>query len=140
MSSSAEDDDLVDALAQASFATMAVLGRVGSAYDLSLTQVRVLGILRDRRLRMSALADHLGLERSTMTGLIARAEKRGLVRRTPHEHDRRAQEVSLTRAGARLVARLEPRFREALAVLTDELPPAERRRLSVLLKRMLATA
>jgi hypothetical protein len=37
--------------------------------------------LRDRRLKMTALADYLGLEKSTMTGLVDRAEKRGLLER-----------------------------------------------------------
>ncbi len=36
-------DGLVDALVQASFVTMAVLSKVGAEYDLSLTQLRVLG-------------------------------------------------------------------------------------------------
>ena len=36
-----EQDHLVDALAQAAFATMAVLNKVGADNDLSLTQLRV---------------------------------------------------------------------------------------------------
>ena len=78
-----EQDGLVDALVQAAFVTMAVLNKVGADNDLSLTQLRVLAILRDRRLRMTALADYLGLEKSTMTGLVDRAEKRGLLERAP---------------------------------------------------------
>src|SRR5262245_56114690 len=85
-----ERDGLVDALEQVSFATMAVLTKVGADNDLSLTQLRVLAILRDRRLRMSALADYLGLEKSTMTGLVARAERRGLLARAPSPEDGRA--------------------------------------------------
>ena len=79
-SGDAVPDGLVDALAQAAFMTMAVLTKVAADNDLSLTQLRVLAILRDRRLRMTALADYLGLEKSTMTGLVNRAEKRGLRR------------------------------------------------------------
>ena len=67
---------LVDALVQTSFVTMAVLNRIGAENDLSLTQLRVLGILRERRPRMAALADRLGLKKSTMSGLIDRAEQR----------------------------------------------------------------
>ena len=74
-------DGLVHALVQVSFVTMAVLSKVGADHDLSLTQLRVLGILRDRRVRMTRLADYLGLEKSTMTGLVDRAVKRGLLER-----------------------------------------------------------
>src|SRR5215469_16850320 len=74
---------LVDALVQVSFATMAVLNKTAADHDLSLTQLRVVGILADRRLRMTALAAYLGLEKSTLSGLIDRAEKRGILMRLP---------------------------------------------------------
>ena len=73
--------------------TMAVLSKVGADHDLSLTQLRVLAILRDRRLGMTALADYLGLEKSTMSGLVDRAEKRGLLERAPNGEDGRAVDV-----------------------------------------------
>ncbi|MCU1407511.1 MAG: Transcriptional regulator, MarR family protein, partial [Glaciihabitans sp.] len=73
--------ELIDALAQSAFVTMGALTRIASENDLSLTQLRVLAILRDRRLRMTDLVGYLGLEKSTLTGLIDRAESRGLVSR-----------------------------------------------------------
>ena len=87
---------MIDALVQASFVTMAVLTRIGAEHDLSLTQLRVLAILRDRRPRMSVLADHLGLEKSTMSGLVDRAASRGLLARHTAAEDGRAIHVSLT--------------------------------------------
>ena len=42
-------DGLVDALAQAAFMTLAVLTQAAAADDLSLTQLRVLAILRNWR-------------------------------------------------------------------------------------------
>src|SRR4051812_18857587 len=99
-------EDLVEALVRAAYGTMAVLNKIGAENDLSLTQLRVFGILRDRRPRMAALADYLGLEKSTITGLIDRAEKRGLLARSPSAEDGRAIEVYLTSEGAKLVERL----------------------------------
>lgn len=103
------DDELVDALVQSAFRVVADLTRIGAAHDLSLTQLRVLGILRDREhVRIGDLARHLGLERSTLSGLVDRAEQRGLLRRTRGDADRRATEVELTpdgRALARVLAR-----------------------------------
>lgn len=116
---------------------MAVLNKIGAENELSLTQLRVLGILRDRRPRMAALADYLGLEKSTMTGLVDRAEKRGLLARAPSAEDGRAFEVFLTGEGVRLVERLHSQVLEALTPLTDRLDAPDQRRLQELLRRML---
>lgn len=134
----AEQDSLVDTLVQTAFATMAVLNKLGAENDLSLTQLRVLGILRDRRLRMTALADYLGLEKSSMTGLVDRAEKRGLLQRAPNAGDGRAVDVFLTSDGAELVDRLRSHIEQSLSPMTNELSPSEQRRLQTLLERILA--
>ncbi len=97
--------ELIDALVRSSFEVMAVLSRIGAEHDLSLTQLRVLGILRDRRIRMSELAGYLGLDKSTVSGLVDRAEKRGLVQRAPSPADGRAVDVFLTAAGTELAER-----------------------------------
>ena len=131
-------DDLVDALAQVAFDTMAVLTKVSADNDLSLTQLRVLAILRDRRLTMRALADYLGLEKSTMTGLVDRAEKRGLLQRAPNDRDGRAVDVFLTPAGAKLAAWGADQIRKALIPMTSQLSQPDQRRLQDLLTRMLA--
>jgi len=115
---------------------MAVLNEVGGDNDLSLTQLRVLAILRDRRLGMTALAEYLGLEKSTMTGLVERAEKRGLLARVPNAVDGRVVEVRLAKKGAGLADRLYGQVRESLSSLFDGLAPAERRRLQALLERL----
>lgn len=127
------DDALVDALVQTSFVVTGVLTRVAAERDLSLTQLRMLGVLRDRRPRMAQLAALLGLDKSTVSGLIERAERRGLVRRVPSADDARAVEVvatddglALARAGAEQVGRaLQPLLsavdRAGRAALTREL-------------------
>jgi DNA-binding MarR family transcriptional regulator len=134
---SGDQPGLVDALVHAAFVTMAVLSKVSAENDLSLTQLRVLAILRDRRLRMTALADYLGLEKSTMTGLVDRAAKRGLLERAPSAGDGRAVDVFLSPAGAQLAGRLYAHIEHALAPVTGALGPADRRRLQALLERML---
>ena len=130
------EQGLIDALVQSSFTTMAVLTRVAAEHDLSLTQLRVLAILSDRRVRMTALADHLGLEKSTMTGLVDRAEKRGLMSRAPSTQDRRAIDVFLTKDGARAAEQVFAGVRGALAPMTSALPAADQRRLQALLRQM----
>jgi DNA-binding MarR family transcriptional regulator len=133
-------DELVDALVQTSFVTMAVLNRVGAEHDVSLTLLRVGGILRDRRLRMAELADYLGLEKSTLSGLVERAERRGLLERGPNPADGRAVDVFLTAAGEQLADRVRASVTAALAAVTEDLSPAEARQLQALLGRLAGAA
>ena len=130
-------DDLRDGLVQVSFAVIAVLSRVAAEQDLSLTQLRVLGILRDRQPTMAELATHLGLERSTVSGLIDRAVQRGLVRKTADRADGRSVRVSLTAEARRLASGVSADIGELMAPMTERLNPVERRRLSALLGKVL---
>jgi DNA-binding MarR family transcriptional regulator len=130
-------DGLVDALVQAAFMRMAVLSKIGADNDLSLTQLRVLAILRDRRVRMARLAGYLGLGKSTMSGLVDRAGKRGLVQRAPDAPDGRAVEVFLSREGEEFAGRLCAGIRRALSPMTSERAPAEQRCLQALPERVL---
>ncbi|MET8146078.1 MarR family transcriptional regulator [Sphaerisporangium sp. NPDC005288] len=128
---------IVDALAQCAFVVTGALTRVGAEHDLSLTQLRVLGILRDRTLKMSELADFLGLERSTMSGLVERAERRGLLQRARNPVDSRAIDVSMTAAGLVLAEGVRKDLEHALAPVTSRLNADERRTVARLLQRML---
>jgi DNA-binding MarR family transcriptional regulator len=126
-------DGLMDGLVQTSFAVMAMVNRVGAKHDLSPTQMRVLAILSDRQPKMAQLAHHLGLDKSSISGLIDRAEKRGLVQRDSTPEDGRAIRVSLTTAGRELAESIADQVRLSVAELTGSLSPSERRRLSALL-------
>jgi DNA-binding MarR family transcriptional regulator len=126
------DLGLVDALAQLSFAVQGALGRVAAAHDLSIVQGRLLGILRDRRPTIKELASFLQLDKSSVTGLVDRAEERGLVRRTAAGHDRRSVRVAITTAGQELVDRATAEFESEVALLATDLRPAQRTRLSAI--------
>jgi MarR family transcriptional regulator, lower aerobic nicotinate degradation pathway regulator len=130
-------DDLRDSLVQMSFAVIAVLSRVAAEHDLSLTQLRVLGILRDREPTMAELAVYLGLERSTVSGLIDRAVQRGLVRKTTDAADGRSVRVSLTTDARRVEKRVIGQIGELMAPLTDRLSNVEQQRLTALLTKAL---
>ncbi len=129
--------DVMDSLVQASFAVIALLSTVAADHDLSLTQLRVLAILRDRAPTMTELAAHLGLERLTVSGLIDRAVGRGLVRREVSHDDRRAVRVSLTPEGRRLAAAGAEEVGALVAPLIGRLGAADQRRLGSLLSRIL---
>ena len=132
------EDALIDALVRNTFQVMGVLTRLSAEHDLSLTQLRVLGILRDRRVRVTDLAAYLGLDKSTLSGLIDRAERRGLLARGKNPDDRRVVEVSIAPAGAELVERLETEGRRELAPALGRLDPEQRAQLVRLLELVLA--
>lgn len=131
------DHELIDALVMTSFATMAVLNRIAAENDLSLTQLRVLAILRDGPTQMTDLIGYLGLDKSTVSGLVDRAEKRDLVQRVPSARDGRRIDVLLSAAGAELAERGTTEVAQALSGMTGALSPAEARRLTRLLFRLL---
>jgi DNA-binding MarR family transcriptional regulator len=134
----APDDALVDALVQTSFVVTGVLTRVAAERDLSLTQLRMLGVLRDRRPRMAQLAALLGLDKSTISGLIERAERRGLVRRVPSADDARAVEVEATADGLALARDGAEQVGRALQPLLSAVDGAGRAALTRELERMLS--
>ena len=130
---------LIDALVRTSFVVTAVLSKIAAERDLSLTQLRVLAILRDRRGAMSELAAYLGLDKSTISGLVDRAEKRGLLQRMPNPSDKRGVDVALTADGMALADLGAAEVALALSPLTSTVTRSEARRLTVLLERMLAS-
>ncbi len=131
------DEALVDSLVQVTFSVVAVLSRVATRHELSLTQMRLLGILRDHTPKMSSLARHLGLERSTLSGLVDRAEARGLLLRCPGGGDGRSVEVLITREGAALAELGYGEVVRALAPLVRDLRGGERQLLLGIAERML---
>ena len=73
-----------------------------------------------------------------MTGLVDRAEKRGLLQRAPNASDGRAVDVFLSPGGAELADRLYAHIARSLSPMTSKLAAGEQRVLQTLLEQMLA--
>jgi DNA-binding MarR family transcriptional regulator len=128
-----------DGLAQLSFLIQGILERRAREHGLSIIQTRLLGILRDRRPTMNELARLLGLDKSSVTGLVDRAERRDLVARVPSTEDRRVLLVSLTDHGRSLVSAGAALFNADIALLLERLPASDRDTLAWLISRLLVT-
>ncbi len=124
-------------MAQLSFVVHGLLEHRAAERGLSIIQTRLLGVLRDRRPTMNELAKLLGLDKSSVTGLVDRAERRGLVARIPSTTDRRAVLVSLTTDGRSLASRVASQFEADVTMLLAPLAPPERDALSGLISRVL---
>jgi DNA-binding MarR family transcriptional regulator len=126
-----ETVNLTDALVELSFLLQARLARLAADYELSLTQVRLLGILRDREPGIVELADTLELDKSSVSGLVDRAQRRGLVERASAKiTDGRAIRVLLTPHGRTIAHRFAGRVSSELDELVKDLSPAQREQLA----------
>jgi MarR family transcriptional regulator, lower aerobic nicotinate degradation pathway regulator len=119
-----------DALVQLSFVLHTEMTGVAADHDLSLVQLRMLGVLRDRRPTMARLAQHLGLTKSSLTGLIDRAEHKDLVRRVADRADGRTVRVELTRHGRALATRATAAANRDVDLLLADLSAAQRAQLT----------
>lgn len=127
----------MDALAQISFLVQGALERRAGEHGFSLIQTRLLGVLRDRQPTINDLAKLLGLDKSSVSGLVDRAERRGVVRRTPSTVDQRSVLVTLTNEGRALASKVSERFGADIATMLDALTPSDRATLTSLLSRVL---
>ncbi|ODU04767.1 MAG: hypothetical protein ABS81_09150 [Pseudonocardia sp. SCN 72-86] len=134
----AEDLGIVDGLAQLTFLVHAALSDVAATHGLTIVQLRLLGVLRDRTPGMQELGRHLGLDKSSTSGLVDRAERRGLVARTPSPDDGRSVLVSLTDAGREAAHALEAAAGQRIRALTTHLTDTQRIRLSALASAVVA--
>jgi DNA-binding MarR family transcriptional regulator len=87
---------------------------------LSQSEVNVLAQLKaGSRMTVSELQAATGQRASTLTGILDRLERRGLLERHPNKHDRRSFTVELTADGAGVAGRIRRTFtalhRRALA-------------------------
>jgi len=103
-------------------------------WELSVAQFDVLVQVGAREgLMQQELADHLLVTKGNISQLLARMERRGLVRRT---QEGRALVLSLTAEGRRLRDAVVPAQEALIAARLAPLDPAGRRALSVALRAL----
>jgi DNA-binding MarR family transcriptional regulator len=135
MAPEAEPAAVIDALTRAAAQVQRALDLAASEYGVSPTLARLLRELRGALPTINELARQLGLDKSSASGLVDRAQGRGLVRRVPSQLDRRSVRVRLTTAGHQLAAEIAADAAEELAAVLEPLSPAERSALVALLGR-----
>jgi DNA-binding MarR family transcriptional regulator len=74
------------------------------------------------------IVDSTGIDRSTLSELVVRLQKKGLVQRRRTKEDARAYAVKLTDEGRRTLAVAEPLAKKINQRILDALPSAERKR------------
>ena len=137
MAEKVELSGLVDALTQVVVRVQRALDHAASEYGVPATQARLLRAVGDGAPTMSELAQRLALDKSSASGLVDRAEQRGLVRRVRSQLDRRSVRVRLTAQGRELESDVSALFADELVTLLEPLSREQLASLTGLLDGML---
>lgn len=123
-------------LVRSTFLVNAVYAESAREYGITSQQGQLLCVLMPQPYGMSELGATLGLAKSSLTGLVDRTERNGLVERRPDPQDSRAVRVALTRRGDRLAREFYVETCRRVERLTEGLDAAERDTLAGLLARI----
>jgi DNA-binding MarR family transcriptional regulator len=132
-----EEIGVVGALVRSAFLVNAVYAESGREYGLTPQQGQLLCVLMGKPYGMGELGATLRLAKSSLTGLVDRTERNGLVRRETDPQDMRAVRVALTPQGRRLAEEFYTETCRRVDELAAALGAAERDVLASLLGRVL---
>lgn len=105
--------------------------------ELSAPQVHTLLALgHEGALAMGDLARRVAITEKTVTGLVDRLQRDGLVERRRDEADRRVIHVALTGPGEALARRLDAEMLQALTRLLERLDAGDRRDLFRIIEKL----
>ena len=124
------------ALVRSAFLVNAVYAESGREHGLTPQQGQLLCVLMAHPYGMTELGATLGLAKSSLTGLVDRTERNGLVRRETDPQDTRAVRVTLTPRGSTLAEQFYGETCRRIERLPAGLSTAERDTLIGLLGRV----
>jgi DNA-binding MarR family transcriptional regulator len=127
---------VVAGLVRSAFLVNAVYAESAREHGITAQQGQLLCVLMARPYGMGELGGVLGVAKSSVTGLVDRCERNGLVWRGPAEQDSRAVRVCLTARGERLTATFYAETCRRVERLSANLGDADRRLLAGLLGRI----
>jgi len=96
--------------------------------------IEVIG--HEESLRMKELAEKLGVTTGTLTVMVDKLERKGLIERRPHETDRRSNRVMLTSAGRRHFATHHEYHLKLTEEIASALSPEELATLEEVMKKV----
>jgi len=127
---------IVAALVRTTFLVNAVYAESGREHGLTPQQGQLLCVLMAQPFAMGELSTMLGLAKSSLTGLVDRTERNGLVRREPDPQDTRGVRVALTPRGSVVADKFYNETCQRIDKLPAGLGDAEREVLAALLGRV----
>jgi DNA-binding MarR family transcriptional regulator len=111
----------------------------GIMSDLDLTSMQFAALVRLRELKavsQTELGRLTGMDRATISGVVARLKRRDLVLYKPDPVDKRSRIIALTSAGESLLADAMQRIDRVTDQTLEPIEPAERDNLRAILQKM----
>ena len=99
--------------------------------------IEIVGHEEGAPLRMKELAKKMGVTTGTLTVMIDRLEQQGLLKRTPHETDRRSYLIALTEKGQTLFAEHHQYHLRLTEEITATLSAEEQALFSAMLEKII---
>lgn len=124
-------------LAKTNQAGSKVWKKAMSGFNVTATQGMVLNFLYDKdQITSKELGERTLLDSATLTGILDRLEKAGLVERLDHPTDRRAIIVGLSEEGMRIASKTYQQIERANQIFLQVLSDEERKGLKAMLRRV----
>ncbi|WP_232660309.1 MarR family winged helix-turn-helix transcriptional regulator [Pseudonocardia sp. TRM90224] len=127
---------VVAGLVRSAFLVNAVYAESAREHGITQQQGQLLCVLMAQPYGMGELGTILGLAKSSITGLVDRTERNGLVQRELDAHDARSVRVALTSHGAELADTFYAETCRRIERLPAALETSERDELAALLGRI----
>ncbi|MFI0420744.1 MarR family winged helix-turn-helix transcriptional regulator [Spongiactinospora sp. 9N601] len=134
-----EDTRLATALVRLAHLVSRVYAEVSKEFELTPQQIQLLCMLLGGSTGMTEMSRALGLEKSSMTGLVDRAERRGVVVRIRDQRDRRACGIELTGQGREIAHAAHRMVTAQVEELIGEIAPDDRERLECVVANIVRT-
>jgi DNA-binding MarR family transcriptional regulator len=132
MRRSAPDPELAEALLELCCVVEGIRAAASRELGLTSQQAQLLTMVAPQELTHGELASRLHCDKTNITGLVDRLERRELVRRRPDSEDRRVARVFLTDQGAELVTRFRKAVSTAIAGHLESWPATRHHQLITL--------
>ncbi len=100
--------------------------RIEKDYGISIPQLLCLNFLQkqpDQQASQKEIKDWLSLNASTVTGIINRLERKGLIAKLPRQGDKRVSKITITERGALLIADTPTPIHDRLSAKLKRLQP-----------------
>jgi DNA-binding MarR family transcriptional regulator len=136
----AQDAELAGALVQTMHVLQDLYAETSRPLGLTPQQAHLLCVLLGGPLGMTELSRILSIERSSLTSMVDRLERRDLVARVPNPTDRRAFRIELTDPGLALANDAHKAFTTRIEHLTATLTPTTRHTLATTLMTVFSQA
>ena len=117
-----------------------IQARLWQLAEITLTQVQVLRALRAGPLTLGRLGQSIGLSPTSMTRVVDRLERRGLVSRRRDTDDRRLVQLHLEPAGDRLMGEIRVMRGSDVHLAVEAMTSDERKQLTSALRRLVELA